>query len=179
MSKTTQTGNARSGTGLDRMFPSLPFSGLGSQSSPASKIGLSFNESNLWIGHFSKRRHNSSDGDTDAPHLAPLFSSAPIQMAQILWTVAIACVLHDVTVNLRMYHPHEQKALMRRFHLAVWGAALFSMLLPFTTGSYGSTGSWCWIEQSDPRAAFDVGTMWRYLVLYCPLWAGEFLLVLF
>ena len=94
-------------------------------------------------------------------------------MAQILWTVAIACVLHDVTVNLRMYRPHEQKALMRRFHLAVWGAALLSALLPFTTGSYGSTGSWCWIEQTDPRSGFDVGTMWRYLVLYCPLWAGE------
>lgn len=94
-------------------------------------------------------------------------------MAQILWTVAIATVLHDVTVNLRMYRPHERKALMRRFHLAVWGAALFSALLPFTTGSYGSTGSWCWIEQTDPRSGFDVGTMWRYLVLYCPLWAGE------
>eukprot|EP00903_Cladosiphon_okamuranus_P010963 g10354.t1 len=94
------------------------------------------------------------------------------QMAQILWTVAIACVLHDVTVNLRMYRPHEQRALMRRFHLAVWGVALFSALLPFTTGSYGSTGSWCWIEQTNPRAGFDVGTMWRYLVLYCPLWAA-------
>ncbi|CAM9810808.1 unnamed protein product, partial [Hapterophycus canaliculatus] len=93
------------------------------------------------------------------------------QMAQILWTVAIACVLHDVTVNLRMYHPHEQKGLMRRFHFAVWGAALFSMLLPFTTDSYGSTGSWCWIE-ANPELNFDVGTMWRYLVLYCPLWAA-------
>lgn len=93
-------------------------------------------------------------------------------MAQILWTVAIACVLHDVTVNLRMYHPHEQKSLMRRFHLAVWGSALFSMLLPLTTNSYGSTGSWCWIK-ADRRADVDVGTMWRYLVLYCPLWGGE------
>ncbi|CAN0391851.1 unnamed protein product, partial [Laminaria digitata] len=92
-------------------------------------------------------------------------------MAQILWTVAIACVLHDVTVNLRMYHPHEQKSLMRKFHLAVWGSALFGMLLPLTTDSYGSTGSWCWIE-ADPRADVDYGTMWRYLVLYCPLWAA-------
>lgn len=95
-------------------------------------------------------------------------------MAQILWTVAIACVLHDVTVNLRMYHPHEQKALMCRFHLAVWGAALLSTLLPFTSNSYGSTGSWCWIETNEIRdESFDVGTMWRYVVLYIPLWAGE------
>ncbi|CAN0379545.1 unnamed protein product [Scytosiphon promiscuus] len=70
-----------------------------------------------------------------------------------------------------MYHPHEQKGLMRRFHLAVWGAALFSTLLPFTTDSYGSTGSWCWIE-TNPKSSFDVGTMWRYVVLYCPLWAA-------
>ncbi|CAM9599990.1 unnamed protein product [Ectocarpus sp. 13 AM-2016] len=94
------------------------------------------------------------------------------QMAQILWAVAIACVLRDVTVNLRMYHPHEQSALMRRFHVAVWGSALLSTLLPFTTDSYGSTGSWCWIE-TNPGSDVDVGTMWRYLVLYCPLWAGE------
>lgn len=93
-------------------------------------------------------------------------------MAQILWAVAIACVLRDVTVNLRMYHPHEQSALMRRFHVAVWGSALLSTLLPFTTDSYGSTGSWCWIE-TNPGSDVDVGTMWRYLVLYCPLWAGE------
>ncbi|CAM9124871.1 unnamed protein product [Scytosiphon promiscuus] len=93
------------------------------------------------------------------------------QMAQILWTVAIACVMYDVTVNIRVYRPHEQKGLMRRFHLAVWGAALLSMLLPFTTDSYGSTGSWCWIE-TNPEADIDVGTMWRYLVLYCPLWAA-------
>ncbi|CAM9883270.1 unnamed protein product [Ectocarpus sp. 6 AP-2014] len=93
------------------------------------------------------------------------------QMAQILWAVAIACVLRDVTVNLRMYHPHEQSALMRRFHVAVWGSALLSTLLPFTTDSYGSTGSWCWIE-TNPGSDVDVGTMWRYLVLYCPLWAA-------
>lgn len=71
-----------------------------------------------------------------------------------------------------MYHPHEQKSLMRRFHMAVWGSALVTMLLPFTTDSYGTTGSWCWIESTDD-AEVDVGTMWRYLVLYVPLWAGE------
>ncbi|CAN0410472.1 unnamed protein product [Hapterophycus canaliculatus] len=93
-------------------------------------------------------------------------------MAQILWAVAIACVLYDVTVILRMYHPHVQNGIMRRFHFAVWGAVLFSMLLLFTTGSYGSTGSWCWIE-TNPKPDFDVGTVQRYLVLYCPLRVGE------
>lgn len=110
-----------------------------------------------------------------APDPASVVVSVSIsifQMAQILWTVAIACVLHDVTVNLRMYHPHEQASLMRRFHGAVWGTALVSMLLPFTTDSYGSTGSWCWIETTQ-RSELDVGTMWRYLVLYVPLWFGE------
>lgn len=105
-------------------------------------------------------------------HPPPPTLHQTFQMAQILWAVAIACVLRDVTVNLRMYHPREQKALMRRFHVAVWGAALLSTLLPFTTDSYGSTGSWCWIE-TNPTSDVDVGTMWRYLVLYCPLWAGE------
>lgn len=91
-------------------------------------------------------------------------------MAQILWTVAIAWVLREVTVNLRMYHEGEQKALMRRFHLFVWGFSLLSMLLPFTTNSYGSAGPWCWIEMYPT----NFGTMWRYLVLYIPIWAGKY-----
>lgn len=95
------------------------------------------------------------------------------QIAQILWTVAIACVLYDVTVNLRMYHSHEQSRLMRRFHAAVWGTALVTMLLPFTTNSYGNTGAWCWIKASN-KEEFDVGTMWRYLLLYIPVWLGGF-----
>lgn len=91
------------------------------------------------------------------------------QMAQILWTIAIACILYDVTINLHMYHPHDQARLMRRFHGYVWGASLVGMLLPFTTNSYGSTGSWCWIKTTE-QSEFDLGTMWRYLVLYVPLW---------
>lgn len=97
-------------------------------------------------------------------------STISSQMAQVLWTVAIAYVLRDVTVNLRMYHSHEQVLLMRRFHLAVWGVALLSMLLPFTTNSYGSTGAWCWIETVNKPG---VGNAWRYIVLYIPVWAGE------
>ncbi|CAM9692271.1 unnamed protein product [Ascophyllum nodosum] len=90
------------------------------------------------------------------------------QMSQILWTVAIASVLYNVTVNLRIYHDGEEKALMRRFHVFVWGGALVSMLLPFTSNSYGPAGPWCWIKMYPPR----VGIMWRYVVLYVPLWVA-------
>ncbi|CAM9642726.1 unnamed protein product [Choristocarpus tenellus] len=91
------------------------------------------------------------------------------QVAQILWTVTIAYVLHEVTTKLRMYHPREQIILMRKFHMLVWGVAAVGMLLPFTTSSYGTTGAWCWIAATT-RADFDAGTLWRYGAFYFPLW---------
>lgn len=115
--------------------------------------------------------HANLPKSTDSSRHRPLpLPPPPPQMAQILWTVAIAWALREVTVNLRMYHEGEQKAVMRRFHLFVWGFSLLSMLLPFTTNSYGSAGPWCWIEMYPN----NLGTMWRYLVLYVPIWAGKY-----
>lgn len=37
-------------------------------------------------------------------------------------------------------------------------------LLPLFTTSYINTGAWCWIDQTD------VGTVWRFLLFYVPLW---------
>ncbi|CAM9278597.1 unnamed protein product [Discosporangium mesarthrocarpum] len=68
-----------------------------------------------------------------------------------------------------MYHAGEQARLMCTFHVAVWGLSTLGMVLPLTTKSYGSTGAWCWITASG-KPEFDVGTFWRYAVLYVPVW---------
>eukprot|EP00939_MAST-03C_sp_MAST-3C-sp1_P003397 g3397.t1 len=53
---------------------------------------------------------------------------------------------------------------MVRFFTYCFGLPIVLTLLPFTTKSYGDSGSWCWIKNDAE------GKFWRFFQFYLPLW---------
>jgi hypothetical protein len=88
------------------------------------------------------------------------------ELASVLWTTVIAFTLYRLII--------EQKTsthLIYRFHAFAFGLPAVFSLLPFTTGSYGNVGAWCWITtDADATGYFDPGTVWRPSLFYMPLW---------
>lgn len=88
------------------------------------------------------------------------------ELASVLWTTVIAFTLYRLII--------EQKTsthLIYRFHAFAFGLPAVFSLLPFTTGSYGNVGAWCWITtDADATGYFDPGTVWRLSLFYMPLW---------
>mmetsp|Transcript_11467 Transcript_11467/g.42793 ORF Transcript_11467/g.42793 Transcript_11467/m.42793 type:complete len:302 (-) Transcript_11467:593-1498(-) len=95
------------------------------------------------------------------------------QLASVFWTSGIALTVYDTAVS-------HTTPTMLRLNLLCWGVPFLAALLPLVTGSYGSTGAWCWIQatpgdQEDPFSRFYVGTFWRFALFYVPIWICIFL----
>jgi hypothetical protein len=94
-----------------------------------------------------------------------------------LWTTVIAFVL-DRIVRRELFWL-EMKGQLVLFGYAL-GVPLLFALLPFTatvdgSEAYANAGAWCFISTNNVRTpklegSFNVGTLWRFLCFYCPLW---------
>jgi hypothetical protein len=73
-------------------------------------------------------------------------------------TACIAYRLKTAKCNKRTLSP-------RSLHCFVWGTAAAFTILPLFSGSYGDTGGWCWIVDTDPYS-----TSLRYITLYVQIW---------
>lgn len=81
------------------------------------------------------------------------------ELASILWSCVIGLTLWSSVVRqTRVF------ATRMKLHIAVWGISAFVSFLPFSTNSYGESGSWCWIKGDE------AGTYWRYAAFYVLLW---------
>lgn len=93
------------------------------------------------------------------------------QLAGILWTVVIARFMYKVIVL--SLDPQDASVFYKYFAI-VNSVSLLAAVLPFTTDSYGSTGTWCWIK--SPDHGLDTSTLdsasvwWRMITFYFPLW---------
>jgi len=87
-------------------------------------------------------------------------------MSSALWTACIAYVVDRVYLKGRQLG--EATSLKRGFHIFVWGLSALLTILPATTGNYGPSTGWCWIDVSSNPTA---GTAWRFICFYLPLWA--------
>ena len=82
-------------------------------------------------------------------------------LASVAWVSVIAYTLRR---TVRRPHQLGVHRLEPFFHGFAWGVPLLMALLPSTTGSYGEAGTWCWIVGDT------VGTVWRFIQFYVPLW---------
>lgn len=93
------------------------------------------------------------------------------QLSGVLWTAAIAHFMYNVTV-LRM--EVSAAGVIWRYCVVIYGCSLLAAVLPFTTDSYGDTGSWCWITEPSKSLAeglaLSIGIWWRMICFYLPLW---------
>lgn len=99
-------------------------------------------------------------------------------LAVSLWSVVIAYSLYTVVV----LQQRIQGSFKRNCHVFVWGVSLMMTLVPFTTGSYGSAGMWCWIQApagDTQQWAHDAGTIWRILCMFLPIWINIFAIAFF
>ena len=85
-------------------------------------------------------------------------------LSSVLWTSTIAWALYITVVRSR----EDIERLKVYFHLFCWGIPLLIAPLPFITDSYGPAQGWCWIAASKDN--IWLGTMWRLLAFYGPLW---------
>lgn len=85
-------------------------------------------------------------------------------LSSVLWTATIAWSLYITVVRGR----EDIQSLERYFHLCCWGAPTVLTVLPFSTNSYGPAQGWCWVAADE--GSLWLGTMWRLLVFYVPLW---------
>jgi len=104
------------------------------------------------------------------------------QLSSFLWTTVIAFVLERTVCRQQGLVIEKNRKYL---HLYAWGVPLILVLLPFATShkmphglAYSNTfegwsdsneGAWCWISHGD---ADGIGTMWRFLIFYVPLWAA-------
>ena len=85
-------------------------------------------------------------------------------LSSVLWTSTIAWCLYITVVRGR----EDIESLKVYFYLYSWGLPLVICPLPFITDSYGPAQGWCWIAAS--KQDIWLGTMWRVLAFYGPLW---------
>eukprot|EP00164_Ancoracysta_twista_P000108 GFYU01000156.1.p1 GENE.GFYU01000156.1~~GFYU01000156.1.p1 ORF type:complete len:321 (-),score=53.01 GFYU01000156.1:123-1085(-) len=85
-------------------------------------------------------------------------------LASVLWTACISTHVYVAVVRQETDFGRFEKY----YHIFVWSTCAFMTILPATTGSYGTSGLWCWISLEPDRA---LGTAWRFVVFYIPLWA--------
>jgi len=92
-------------------------------------------------------------------------------LASMLWALCIAISLHMAFLR----HQPGVERYKVYYHVLVWSISLVLTLLPFSTGSYGDSGGWCWITVKTKGTNSDVvqqnwGTAWRFIQFYIPLW---------
>lgn len=106
------------------------------------------------------------------------------QLSSFLMTTVIAFVLERTVCRQQGLTVQKNRKYL---YLYAWGVPLLFVLLPFTTASrmptgyaYSNTfegwsdsydGAWCWIADGDSEG---VGTSWRFLTFYVPLWLAMF-----
>jgi len=54
----------------------------------------------------------------------------------------------------------------RDYNFVIFGYTAFMTVVPFFGDTYGDSGAWCWIDNSD------AGKAWRFLAFYVPVWCA-------
>ena len=85
-------------------------------------------------------------------------------LASVLWSSVIALSMYITVVR---NNPSVEQ-YQRYFHVYCWCLPLIIMPLPFSTDNYGPAQGWCWI--SADKGSLWLGTLWRLLAFYGPLW---------
>eukprot|EP00743_Colponemidia_sp_Colp-15_P003637 GILK01003926.1.p1 GENE.GILK01003926.1~~GILK01003926.1.p1 ORF type:complete len:317 (-),score=26.39 GILK01003926.1:333-1283(-) len=83
-------------------------------------------------------------------------------LTSVLWSGVIAYTVYETVISQNGHVSVRIKA----FHIFVWTTAFILTALPFTTNSYGSAGSWCWISNDQG----NISVTWRLVQFYIPLW---------
>eukprot|EP01130_Rhizamoeba_saxonica_P009668 TRINITY_DN3941_c0_g1_i2.p1 TRINITY_DN3941_c0_g1~~TRINITY_DN3941_c0_g1_i2.p1 ORF type:complete len:243 (-),score=32.25 TRINITY_DN3941_c0_g1_i2:590-1318(-) len=83
------------------------------------------------------------------------------QIATFCWITIIAFDLWMIVVRKRT----RTSFLEKFYHIGAWVTALLFALFPLVTSSYGLSGIWCWIVNTDTASS-----VWRFLVFYIPLY---------
>lgn len=92
--------------------------------------------------------------------------TATFELASVLWSAAIAFLLHMAFLKERpSFSPSQVVNHKVKFHIVVWGFTIVLSILPAITKSYGDIGEWCWITAHRP---IDIAC--RYVQFYAPLW---------
>eukprot|EP00457_Paulinella_chromatophora_P007706 gb/GEZN01007730.1/.p1 GENE.gb/GEZN01007730.1/~~gb/GEZN01007730.1/.p1 ORF type:complete len:335 (-),score=26.99 gb/GEZN01007730.1/:504-1379(-) len=85
-------------------------------------------------------------------------------LASNLWATLIAYTLY-LSIVTGVHDPSNTVSLLiPKYHALAWGVSGTLTLLPFTTLSYGDTGSWCYIKNGK------TGNIWRFITFYIPIW---------
>jgi len=88
------------------------------------------------------------------------------QMSENVWILAIAV---DLFLVVNIYSLKQNQEALHKFeiayHAVCWGVPLVLALLPLSTSSYGFSGAWCWMVNTDPAS-----NAWRFVVFYIPLY---------
>lgn len=93
------------------------------------------------------------------------------------WVLAIAITLYQVLVldetgeDDAEDQKRKERKMFVKYCLYISGFATFTCILPFIGGTYGKAGAWCWIDDST------LGSVWRYLVFYVPVWLSMLVLI--
>eukprot|EP00483_Globobulimina_turgida_P009865 UN09884 len=83
----------------------------------------------------------------------------------LAWVVAIAWTIYHLANAQQIPTKPELNRSLKKMHVVIWTITIITTILPLTTNSYGVAGGWCWIKDET-----TVGTMWRYVLFYVPLW---------
>merc|ERR1712166_631793 len=61
-------------------------------------------------------------------------------------------------------HRMAEYITFRNYCFIIFGYTSVMTILPFIGDTYGDSGAWCWINNSD------AGKVWRFLAFYVPVW---------
>ena len=94
------------------------------------------------------------------------------ELAALLWTLVIVWTLYRAIVLRVVIQESDYDLSMRWYCACTWGLSFVIALLPLSTSSYGSSGSWCWIKSKEKDDITTTETtVWRFCIYYGPLWA--------
>lgn len=83
-------------------------------------------------------------------------------LSTVLWTMAIALTMYLVVLSkCRNVEIHEGLMV-----LICYGVPIVVSLLPFFSGSYGSSLEWCGLQNNRN------GAIWQVIIFYGPLWTA-------
>mmetsp|Transcript_5407 Transcript_5407/g.8368 ORF Transcript_5407/g.8368 Transcript_5407/m.8368 type:complete len:244 (+) Transcript_5407:18-749(+) len=90
-------------------------------------------------------------------------------LTSMLWSCSTAFTMHMVILEGRLsYRDVVRGPYLRNFFIFCQIVPAVISTLPFSTGSYGNTGAWCWV-QARPGTIDDI---WRLLGFYIWIWVG-------
>jgi len=108
------------------------------------------------------------NSETEAMCQTQAFVSSVGDGGAIIFSVAIAFTLHQAFLKANPRFGSDMvDALLTRYMVVCWGAALLFATIPFFNHAYGDTGAWCWIKDDSPS-----NTALRYVCFYAWLWVA-------